>query len=70
MRGELVVYDRVPGGAGYVSRIGKELPGILEATLRRVLNCTNPQCDPQGSCYTCLRSYGNQFSCGKACIGI
>jgi hypothetical protein len=61
MRGELVVYDRVPGGAGYVSRISEELPAILESTLRRVLNCTNSQCDPQGSCYTCLRSYGNQF---------
>jgi hypothetical protein len=61
MRGELVVYDRVPGGAGYVSRISAELPGILEATLQRVLNCTNSQCDPLGSCYACLRSYGNQF---------
>ena len=61
MRGELVVYDRVPGGAGYVSRINAELPGILEATLQRVLNCTNSQCDPLGSCYACLRSYGNQF---------
>ena len=24
-------------------------------------NCKNPQCDPQGSCYACLRSYSNQF---------
>ena len=61
LRGELVVYDRVPGGAGYVSRIREDLPAILEATLRRVQDCRNPQCDPQGSCYACLRAFGNQF---------
>jgi hypothetical protein len=61
LRGELVVYDRVPGGAGYVGRIRDELPRILEATLRRVRYCPNRQCDPQGSCYACLRTFGNQF---------
>ncbi len=59
--GELVIYDRVPGGAGYVERIQAELPRILNETLRRARDCKNPQCDPQGSCYACLRSYGNQF---------
>jgi hypothetical protein len=61
LRGELVVYDRVPGGAGYVGRSREELPRILEETQRRVANCKNLQCDPQGSCYACLRSYSNQF---------
>jgi len=61
LHGELVVYDRVPGGAGYVRRIAEELPAILEETRRRVINCRNPQCDPLGSCYACLRTYGNQF---------
>lgn len=61
LRGELVVYDRVPGGAGYVDRIRDELPCILEETLRRVKECRNPECDPQGSCYACLRSFANQF---------
>ncbi len=61
LRGELVIYDRVPGGAGYVERIREELPNILQGTLRRTGDCKNPQCDPQGSCYTCLRSYSNQF---------
>lgn len=60
-RGELVVYDRVPGGAGYVERIQEDLPRILRETLRRTCDCKNPQCDPNGSCYACLRSYGNQF---------
>ena len=60
-RGELVIYDRVPGGAGYVERIQQELPRILGETLRRTRDCKNPHCDPQGSCYACMRSYGNQF---------
>ncbi len=59
---ELVIYDRVPGGAGYVARIQQELPGILDRTLRRVRNCPNPSCVLAGSCYACLRTYGNQFS--------
>ncbi len=59
--GELVMYDRVPGGAGYVARIVDQLGTILEAALDRTLHCRNPLCDPEGSCYACLRSYGNQF---------
>jgi superfamily II DNA or RNA helicase len=60
-RGEIVIYDRVPGGAGYVSRLQHELLTLLEATLRRVADCPNPQCDIEASCYACLRSYYNQF---------
>ena len=63
--GELIVYDRVPGGAGYVERIIESLPQILAKTLERTRNCDNPLCDPEGSCYTCLRSYGNQFHWDK-----
>ena len=59
--GELVIYDRVPGGAGYVGRIREELPEILAKTLERVARCPNVSCQPAGSCYACLRTYGNQF---------
>ncbi len=59
--GEMIIYDRVPGGAGYVRRIIENLPQILERTLNRTRACDNPLCDLEGSCYTCLRSYGNQF---------
>jgi hypothetical protein len=59
--GELVIYDRVPGGAGYVEAIKERLREILDATLERVAHCTNATCDPLGSCYVCLRTYGNQF---------
>ena len=60
--GELVVYDRVPGGAGYVERIRLELPLILRKTWERVEHCPNPTCVKTGSCYACLKSFGNQFN--------
>lgn len=59
--GELVVFDRVPGGAGYVERIRHELLNIFRAAHNRTRNCRNQTCDPRGSCYACLRSYANQF---------
>jgi hypothetical protein len=59
--GELVVFDRVPGGAGYVAAIDRGLPAILRAALMRARECRNPSCDSRGSCYSCLRSYENQF---------
>jgi hypothetical protein len=61
LAGELVLYDRVPGGAGYVQRITRDVALILGALLKNTKDCANPECDPQGSCYICLRSYGNQF---------
>jgi hypothetical protein len=57
--GELVVYDRIPGGAGHISRIVKDLGDVLEAALARVRDCKCP--DLEASCYACLRSYNNQF---------
>jgi len=61
LKGELVIYDRVPGGAGYVFQVRDKLRVVLLKTLDRVANCTNPNCDLQSSCYTCLRTYRNQF---------
>jgi len=60
-RAELVVYDRVPGGAGYVQQIIQRLGNILNRAWERTAACPNPNCDPSGSCYACLRTYGNQF---------
>ena len=59
--GELVIYDRVPGGAGYVARISQELRRIFDRTLARVRDCPNNNCGITGSCYACLRTYANQF---------
>ena len=61
--GELVVYDRIPGGAGHIQRILDRLDGVLDAALTRVRDC---KClDLDASCYACLRSYGNQFYWGE-----
>ena len=59
--GELFVYDNVAGGAGYARRVQERLPEVLRATRDRLDRCDNPECRPEGSCYACLRSYGNQF---------
>lgn len=55
-----VLYDSVPGGAGYAVRIFNELPinKILEEAIRR-LDCPN---NCATSCRHCLNDYSNQFS--------
>ena len=54
---EVVIFDDVPGHALRLE--GKdELLQVLQAAYARVANCT---CDETASCYTCLRSYRNQF---------
>jgi ATP-dependent helicase YprA (DUF1998 family) len=59
--GELVLFDRVPGGAGHVQRIRDDLPEILKLSLGKLRMCSNTDCDIEASCYACLRSYKNQF---------
>jgi hypothetical protein len=61
--GELVIYDRVPGGAGHINRIVEKLDQVLQAALERVRDC---KCgDIASSCYACLRTYNNQFHWGE-----
>ena len=57
---EIVVFDDVPGGAGHVVRLRGEveLAAILAAAHDRVAKCA---CGETAACYTCLRSYRNQF---------
>jgi hypothetical protein len=56
----LILFDNVPGGAGFVKRIvdKENLYNVLKSTLARVKNCT---CGKETSCYGCLRNYQNQF---------
>jgi hypothetical protein len=58
--GELVIYDRVPGGAGHIPRIIENLGVVLSAAKERLENCRGCS-DLDSSCYACLRSYSNQF---------
>jgi Lhr-like helicase len=57
---EVVVFDDVPGGAGHALRLESEdeLRQVLRAAHARVAHCT---CGASAACYSCLRSYQNQF---------
>jgi DEAD/DEAH box helicase/Domain of unknown function (DUF1998)/Helicase conserved C-terminal domain len=54
----MVIYDTVPGGAGHARYIGERLPELISAAASRVDSC---ECGPETSCYSCLRSYANQY---------
>jgi len=54
----IVLYDNVPGGAGFVKTIRENILLVLEEAYR-VLNCND--CAPDTSCYHCLRDYNNQY---------
>lgn len=54
-----ILYDNTPGGAGYVRMIYDNLYKVFEGAYDRVVDCKG--CSPDTSCYSCLRSYQNQF---------
>lgn len=53
----LVLFDNVPGGAGHVHRIARELGPTFQTAFERVDKC---ECGEETSCYECLRNYRNQ----------
>lgn len=53
----IVLFDRVPGGAGHVLLVEENIERVLKAALKRVSSC---ECGEETSCYGCLRSYENQ----------
>ena len=55
---EIYIYDTLPGGAGFVRRIGELGLGVFQAALSILEQCPE-NCDR--SCYRCLRSYKNKF---------
>jgi ATP-dependent helicase YprA (DUF1998 family) len=61
---ELIIYDTVPGGAGYVKRLLSSgvLQKVMESARDKVKNCS---CGLETSCYGCLRNYQNQFCHGE-----
>lgn len=52
---EIVLYDNVPGGAGYCRKIGDRFKDVLQRAYELVSECS---CG--SSCYDCLRTYSNQ----------
>ena len=61
MEAEVFLYDTLPGGAGFSTRVAQCGPELLEAALSVLRNCPE-QCD--ASCYRCLRSFKNKFEHG------
>lgn len=56
---DIIVYDDVPGGAGYIKRLMNRsaiIEAIQEAKRKVSQNC----CDEDTSCNNCLRNYYNQ----------
>ncbi|MFM7889010.1 MAG: DUF1998 domain-containing protein, partial [Pseudanabaena sp.] len=53
---EIVIYDNVPGGAGYSQRIADDFQEILIEAYR-----LTDSCSCESSCYDCLRTYSNQI---------
>ena len=58
----LILYDKTPGGAGHVCRLGNEhtLKNVLCHTLNMMESCTCGGENGDSSCYSCLRNYYNQ----------
>jgi ATP-dependent helicase YprA (DUF1998 family) len=57
---EVIIYDNVPGGAGYSRRIAERFDEVLRAAEKIVSSCT---CET--SCYDCLQTYSNQLFHGQ-----
>lgn len=53
---EIIIYDNVPGGAGYSRRIAENFAKVLQKAYYLTSTCS---C--QTSCYDCLRTYSNQI---------
>ena len=54
----VVIFDVVPGGAGFALQIADRVPDVLRAARQHV---ATECCGPETSCYRCLRTYGNQI---------
>ena len=56
----LVIYDKVPGGAGHSKRLlnEEELEKALEKAYLIVKNCN---CGEDTACYSCIKNYNNQW---------
>jgi len=52
---QIVLYETVPGGAGYLERVATNFPEIAKIAYELLSGC-----DCKTSCYKCLRTYYNQ----------
>ena len=59
----LILFDSVSGGVGHVQQLGREeaLRDTLYTAYIKMASCTCGDDAGNGSCYSCLRNYTNQF---------
>jgi ATP-dependent helicase YprA (DUF1998 family) len=55
----LMIFDTTPGGAGLAQALSERLNDVIEQAMQLSMNC--PDCTPDSSCYSCIRTYGNQW---------
>jgi superfamily II DNA or RNA helicase len=55
----LMIFDTTPGGAGLAQALNERLDEVLGAALGLAENCSD--CTQDSSCYSCIRTYGNQW---------
>jgi len=53
--GQVVLYETVPGGAGYLQELAANLPAAADAAYARIFGH-----DCARACYRCLKRFGNQ----------
>jgi G:T-mismatch repair DNA endonuclease (very short patch repair protein) len=53
---EIVIYETVPGGAGYLDVLASRLPEVARIAMKRLYE---HKCG--GACYLCLKHYYNQY---------
>jgi hypothetical protein len=58
LEAEIFLYDTLPGGAGFASRLVDRGTDLFQYALRLMKTCPE-NCD--ASCYRCLRSFKNKF---------
>jgi hypothetical protein len=55
----LMIFDTTPGGAGLAQALDERLTEVVSQALTLSTGCTD--CTPDSSCYSCIRTYSNQW---------
>ena len=55
----LMLFDTTPGGAGLAQAADERLGDVITEAIRLSSDCQD--CTKDSSCYSCIRTYGNQW---------
>jgi hypothetical protein len=55
----LMLFDTTPGGAGLAQAADERLGDVITEAIKLSLECQD--CSEDSSCYSCIRTYGNQW---------